>query len=84
MTAPAWSIWVEGKEDEALIELLAGQVASLDAEIKRIGGGVNHLRHVATKIRRRADAGRRVALVTVHVTVGQRRSAASSSSKSSW
>lgn len=63
MTPEPWAIFVEGNDDKPFIELLVGQIESLDAQVHRIGGGVNHLRDIAMNIRRCHDEGRGIALI---------------------
>lgn len=63
MTQRPWAVFVEADSDQAFFDCVLRHLGSLDIEIELIGGGVSHLQHVATQIRRRRDSGRHIALV---------------------
>ena len=60
----SWTLFVEGKWDEAFVLwLLRCLRINEDVRVRRIGGGVSYLRHVANEIRKEHDGGQRVALL---------------------
>ena len=63
MTSVRWAVFGESGSDKTFLEALLRHLGMTGIEIETIEGGVSHLRHVATQIRRRGDSGRRVALL---------------------
>ena len=60
----SWTLFVEGKWDESFVLWLLRCLRINEyVRVRRIGGGVSYLRHVANEIRKEHDGGRRVALL---------------------
>jgi len=58
-----WTLFVEGPSDKVFVEWLLRRLSVDEVEVATIGGGVKHLACVENEIRKRHDAGRRIAVL---------------------
>ena len=70
-----WKVFVEGKDDRALVRCLLKNLGIRTVAVELIGGGVAHLGHIAPQIHRRHAAGYRIGVVLDANSNPQRRRA---------
>ena len=59
----SWVVFVEGEADKAFVRCLLGFLGIEHVEVQGMGGGIGELEAMAPEMRRRRDAGNRIAVI---------------------